>query len=124
MTSSLLEEIIYQIIVTVNGSQREQENHWLEAETESDYAEANITVTRYFDSVCTDEIKSADVVITNLIIWDDENNNIATEADYQQVVKALEKTGWIDAAYEFEQPENERLFAMIAEAVTPYNQAV
>lgn len=122
MNKNLLNEIKTQIIRAINGEKQEFEECWLDAETTDDYAELNITITRYFDF--TGECINADVVITNLIIWGDENNDITTESDYQGLVKALEETNWIDAAYEYEQSENDRLFNLLAGATQPLNATV
>ena len=130
MEPKLLAEIIYQVIVTINSENKGHEKYWIEAYAEDDcaenetteYAELNITVERHFD--CIAEIRTADVKVTSLTIWGEENENITTEADYQELIKALEKTGWIEASYEYEQPDNERLFGLISGAVTPLNQAV
>ena len=122
MKKNLSEEIIYRIILAVNETSQEHEDMWFRSQTAEDYAELNLTVTRYFDF--TGEVKNADVVITKLIIWDDENNDIATESDYQEVVNALKATHWIDPAYQYEQSDNDRLFNLISSAAQPLNVAV
>lgn len=89
---------------------------WQEIWCDDDYAELVCRIRRWYDKC--GEISNADVVIERMLIWDDDNNNVAQEDDYRELYRALEAKTWINCAYEYEQNDNDRLLKLFGNHIT------
>ena len=89
---------------------------WQEIYSGDDYAELVCRIRRWYDKI--GEISNVDVVIERILIWDDDNNNMAIETDYRQLCKALNEKKWINCTYEYEPNDNDRLLKLFEQSIT------
>lgn len=102
MKCELLEQIAESIIQELlnNKSNNGENNYiWFEIYSPDKYTELNLGITRWYNE--NEKLLLITVTIENLAIWDEENNNLATEDNYKRIIKLLEQNQLIDSSYTY-----------------------
>lgn len=84
-------------LISSDSSHGTLSRRWFEVYHEDDYVEMTLEITRWYDM--SDDLLFVNVTILDLIIWDDDNNNIAIEDDYELLAELLELNRMVASFY-------------------------